>query len=166
MGLFRDLTLSVGVLSSELGLLEVLVKIFPCLCMPAFPCCWVSLVSAWLTLAFSFHLAHPDSFVLARWSLPTPEAWCLRHSPSAGVLELLSPCSGMSELLAPEGMILDVALGRFLTSGLSLPLAEILTAGSLVASVHFSSWPLCWSISCKDLGRVSFFKSCGPGLLL
>jgi hypothetical protein len=43
---------------------------FPCLGMPVFPSCWVPLVPGWPTLAlFSFHLAHPDSFVLTRWRL-------------------------------------------------------------------------------------------------
>jgi hypothetical protein len=68
--------------------------------MPPFLDFWVPPVPAWLTLAFfSFCPAHPDSFVFAGWSLTTPEAGCLRSSPSAGVLELLAPCSGVSELL-------------------------------------------------------------------
>jgi hypothetical protein len=88
--------------------------------------------STWFALAFfSFCLVHPHNFVCARWSLPTPEARCLRPSPSAGVLELLASCSGM--LLAPKGWVLDGTTGRCLTTDSSLPEAEISTAGRLVA---------------------------------
>jgi hypothetical protein len=73
------------------------------LCMPVLPGCWVPPVPAWLALAFfSFHPALPDSIVLTRWSLPTPEVTCFRTYPSRGLLELLVPCSDVSELLTPR----------------------------------------------------------------
>jgi hypothetical protein len=43
---------------------------------------------------FSFRLAHLDSIVLTRWSLPTAEARCFRTYPSIGLLELLTPEKG------------------------------------------------------------------------
>jgi hypothetical protein len=134
LGVSVGLTLSVRVLPSALGLLEALVRVSTCLGVPPFPGCWVPPVPAWLALAFfSFHLAHPDSFVFARWSLPTPEARCFRPSPSAGMLELLAHCSGVSELLIPGKGVLDVTSGRFRATGSSLPLAQTSTAGSQVA---------------------------------
>jgi hypothetical protein len=48
------------------------------------------------------------------------------------VLELLAPCSVVSEIPVPE-RFLDVTSGVFLTTGSSLPLAETSTTGSLVA---------------------------------
>jgi hypothetical protein len=50
----------------------------------------------------SFRLTHADSFGFARWCLPTPGTRCLWPSTSAGMLELLAPCSGMSEQLTRE----------------------------------------------------------------
>jgi hypothetical protein len=44
---------------------------------------------------------------------------------SVGVLELLSPCSGISELLTSERRVLDVTLDRFLTTSSSLSFTEI-----------------------------------------
>jgi hypothetical protein len=89
---------------------------------------------------FVFQSIHLDSFVSARWNLPTPEARCLR-SPSAGVLELLASCNGVSELLTPKREVLSVTSSRFLTIISSLPLAETSTAGSLVASVPLNGVP-------------------------
>jgi hypothetical protein len=122
LDLFGGLTLSVRVLSSGFGLLEVQVEVSP----PTFP------VLACLALAFfSFRLVNPDSFLFAGWSLPTPEARCYRSSSFfAGVLELLASCSGVS-VLTPEIRVLDIIPTRFLTTGSSLPLAEISTSDSL-----------------------------------
>jgi hypothetical protein len=52
-----------------------------------------------------------------------------RPSPSGGLLELLAPCSGVSELLD-----LGIITGRCLTTSSALSLAESVTAGSLVVS--------------------------------
>jgi hypothetical protein len=124
---------------SGLGLVEVPVKVCPCLGVPAFPSSWVPVVPAWPTHAFfSFPIVYPDSFVHARWSMPTSEARCLRPSPSAGVLELLASCIGVSELLTLERRGLDITSGRFFTSESSLPMAETSAVDSLVAPV-----PLC-----------------------
>jgi hypothetical protein len=82
LGIFGGLTLSTGLLPSELGLLEGPIRVSPSLDMPTFPGCWVPLVPAWLALA--------------RWSLPTPESfpfcryagaasslqWCVRPADS------------------------------------------------------------------------------------
>jgi hypothetical protein len=113
---------------------------------------------------FSYLLAHPNNFVLARWSLPTPGAKCLRPSPYAGILELLVPCSGVSELLNPERGVLDIASGKFLTAGSSLPLTELSTAGSLVAPApllrhSFQSLAGVFPIGIAWEGSPSFFWS-------
>jgi hypothetical protein len=107
--------------------------------MPTFLSCWVPLVPAWLApFFFSSPLAHSDSFVLNRWSLSIPEARCLRPT---GMLELLAPCTGVSELPTPEGRVLNVTSGGFLTAGSSLPLAETSTASFLVAPVPLDGAP-------------------------
>jgi hypothetical protein len=82
-----------------------------------------------------------DSFVSARWNLPTLEARCLLRSSSAGVLELLASYSGVSELLTPKSEVLSVTPSRFPTIVSSLPLTETSTAGSLVASVPLNGVP-------------------------
>jgi hypothetical protein len=101
-----------------------------------------ALVPAWLALAFlSFRLSHPDNFVFARWSLHTPYAKCIGLSPSAGVLQLLAAFSGMSELLAPEREALGITIGKCLTTGSSMLLAETSTAGLLIVPVPLDSSP-------------------------
>jgi hypothetical protein len=59
--------------------------------------CSVLAVSDWLAFAFFFYLdlVHQNTFRYLR-------------SPSAGVLELLAPSGCMSELLTPEGEVLNV----------------------------------------------------------
>jgi hypothetical protein len=47
----------------------------------------------------------------------------------------------MSELLILEGEVLDVTSGRFLITGLSLPLAETSTAGLLVVTAPLYGMP-------------------------
>jgi hypothetical protein len=83
---------------------------------------------------FTSYLAHPDNGSFAKLGPPTPETRCPRPSPSVGMLEILAPCSDMSVLLTPKRRVLGLISGRFLTTGLSLPLAEISTAGLLVAT--------------------------------
>jgi hypothetical protein len=63
----------------------------------------------------------------------TPKARYLRLS-SVGMLDLLAPCSGISELLAPERRVLDVTLNNLLTTDSSLSLAEISSVRLSVAS--------------------------------
>jgi hypothetical protein len=102
------------------------------------------LVSASLVLAFAFfnfHLAHPDNAFFARWILPTPETRCPGSPPTAGKPERLAPCSGVSVTLTPKGEVPGFISGRFLTTGLSLPLAEISAAGSLVATGPLNGAP-------------------------
>jgi hypothetical protein len=83
---------------------------------------------------FSFRLAHPDSAFFARRSPPTPETLCPNASPAACVLEVLAPCSGMSVLLTLKRVVFVFISDRVRTAGSSLSLAEISTAGSLVAT--------------------------------
>jgi hypothetical protein len=52
----------------------------------------------------------------------------------ADMLEILASCNGVSVLLTPKRRVPDLTSGRFLTTGSSLSLAEISTAGFLVAT--------------------------------
>jgi hypothetical protein len=90
---------------------------------------------------FSLHLAEPDKAFFARRNPPAPETRSPRSSLALGVLELLAPCSGMSELLIPKRGVLSLTSGRFLANGSSLSLAEISTAGSLVAAGPLNGVP-------------------------
>jgi hypothetical protein len=83
---------------------------------------------------FSFRLANPDNAFFARRTRPTPETRCPGSSPAAGKPEILAPCSGVSVSLTTKGEVLGFTSGGFLTTGSSLPLAEISAAGSLVAT--------------------------------
>jgi hypothetical protein len=118
---------------------------------------------------FSFHLAHQDNAFFARWIPPTPETW-YPNSPTAGKPEILAPCSGVSVLLTSKREVPGFTSGRFLTTRLSLPLAEITAAGLLVAAGPLNGAPElsapCRSISHRDLlggesllGPVDFFDS-------
>jgi hypothetical protein len=89
---------------------------------------------------FSFRLAHSDKAFFARRSPPTPETRCPRP-PAVGMLEVLPPCSGVSVLLSPKRGVLGFTSGRFLTTGSSVPLAEISKAGSLVAAGPLTGAP-------------------------
>jgi hypothetical protein len=95
-----------------------------------------------LDLTFlSFRLAHPDNAFFARRSSPTPETVCPNPSPAVGMLEVLAACSGVSVLLTPKRVVSDFNFDRFQTTGSSLSLAEISTAGSLVAAGPLNGAP-------------------------
>jgi hypothetical protein len=75
-------------------------------------------VPLWLGQAFlSFVLALLDYLVFSWWSLPTLEATSFKSTPFIGLLQFLSPCGGVQELLAHWEMTL---MGTFLTTGKSL----------------------------------------------
>jgi hypothetical protein len=57
------------------------------------------------------------------------------------MLELLAPCSLVSEELTRERGVLDFMSDRFLTTGSSLPLAEIPAEEALVASASLDGAP-------------------------
>jgi hypothetical protein len=93
-----------------------------------------------LPFLFNFLLTHSGNLVFAGWSLPTPETTCCRFSSSAGMLELLAPCSSMPELQVAKKEILEVSAGRCPTTGVSLPLADPSTTGLPMAPApHYSA---------------------------
>jgi hypothetical protein len=101
-------------------------------------------VLASLALAFaffSFRLAHPDYAFFRRRIPPTPETRCPNSPPTVGKPEILAPCSGVSVPLTPKREVPGFTSGRFLTTGSSLPLAEITAAGSLVAAGPLNGAP-------------------------
>jgi hypothetical protein len=136
LGLFGGPTIFMGVHSSDLGLLGVLVEVVHCLGALACPGCWMPPVFASLSFAFtffSFRLAHPDGAFFTR-RCPTPVTKCCDSLPTTGKLAVLAPCGGMSATLAPIREVPGFTSGRFHTTGLFLPLAEAPTAGSLIAT--------------------------------
>jgi hypothetical protein len=132
------LAVSIGVLPTDLGLLGVSVEVSSCLGALAFPgLCFTCPTFAF----FSFRQANPDSAFLARQIPPTPETRCPGSPPAAGKPEILAPCSGVSVSLTPKREVPGFTSGRFLTTGLSLPLAEISAEGSLIATGPLNSAP-------------------------
>jgi hypothetical protein len=110
----------------------------------------------------SFCLVAPDNAFLARRNPPAPETGCHDH-PSAGILEVLAPCSGMSVPLLPRGLIVNCVSDGSWTTGTSPPLTCILPAGSLVTFRHLTNvleLPApCCKIFCRDLfGKEPLFS--------
>jgi hypothetical protein len=90
---------------------------------------------------FNIRLAYPDKAFFARRCPRALETRCPRPAPTLGLLEILAPCSGMSVLRTPKRRVYGFTSGRFLTTGLSLPLAEISTTSLLAADGPLSSAP-------------------------